>query len=114
MKTKSDTYKKEQINLSNKIIEILELDTDNQVTLYHLDRDRQKTDRIMELLPELRKYFAFRNMCGIENPEKLNRPWLSIIKHVTKITHVMDVKYKMLTIDKIHIKTRIYTFVKKF
>lgn len=113
MKYKSELYKQEQFDLSNKIIDILKL-KDNKITLYELDNSPEKTNEILSLLPELRKYFAFRNMCGIEKPEQLKRPWLSIIKHVTKITHSLISKEKMITINKKPIVTRIYIFTKKF
>lgn len=112
MRYKSELYKKEQTDLSFQIIDILGLDIDNQITLYALDNDINKQNQIMNMLPELRKYFAFKNMCGIESPEKLKRPWLSIIKHVTKVTHVCKSKEKMLTINKKLINTRVYTFIR--
>ncbi len=55
MRNKSDLYKSEQIKISNKIIEILELDENEQIILYHLDHDKIKTDRIMALIPDIRK-----------------------------------------------------------
>lgn len=110
MRFKSELYKKEQINLSLQIINILGLDVKGQIMLYSLDHDINKQNQIMNMLPELRKYFAFKNMCGIESPEKLKRPWLSVIKHVTRTTHICKSKDKMCTINKIPIKTRVYTF----
>ncbi len=112
MRNKSELYKKEQLELSDKIINILNL-TNNQITLYELDKSPEKTNAILLLLPELRKYFTFRNVCGIEKPENMKRPWLSIIKHVTKITHNMTSKEKMITIEKKPIVTRLYIFTKK-
>ena len=73
----------------------------------------KKTNEILLLLPELRKYFTFRNVCGIEKPENMKRSWLSIIKHVAKISYNIEMKDKMITINKKPIKTRIYIFTKK-
>lgn len=111
MRNKSDLYKHEQFNLSNQIIDILKL-IDNRITLHELDNSPEKTNKILSLLPELRKYFAFRNMCGIENPENMKRPWLSIIKHVVKISYHIEMKDKMITINKKPIRTRVYIFTK--
>jgi hypothetical protein len=111
MRNKSDLYKQEQLNLANQIIDILKL-IDNKITLYELDNSPEKTNKILSLLPDLRKYFTFRNMCGIENPENMKRPWLSIIKHVTKILYNIETKDKMITINKHPIRTRIYIFTK--
>ena len=51
MKLKSILYKKEQDELVDKIINILDLD--------NLDNDKIKQDKILELIPEIRKYYSF-------------------------------------------------------
>ena len=113
MRLKSELYKNEQINLSNKIINILQLDDNNQIILYNLEQDEEKINKIMELIPELRKYFSFGLIKGLEYPELLKRSWLSIIKQITKTTHSLKSKDKHLTIDGNRIRTKIYTFEKK-
>ena len=59
MKLKSELYKEEQENILNKIINILELDDNNSIILYNLDNDKIKQDKILELIPEIRKFFSF-------------------------------------------------------
>jgi hypothetical protein len=113
MKLKSELYKDEQIQLSNKIIDILELDENNQVILYFLDNDNEKKDKIMNLIPELRKYFSFSAINGLERTETTKRPWLSIIRQITKTTHEMNYKDKQLTINDKAVRSRIYTFDEK-
>ena len=110
MRLKSELYKDEQIKLSNKIIDILDLDENNQVILYHLDNDEKKINKIMELIPEIRKYFSFRDISGLEKTETVKRPWLSIIRQITKITHTMSYKDKQLSINNNKIRSIIYTF----
>ena len=39
MRLKTELYKEEQDEIINKIIEILELDTNNSIVLYDLDND---------------------------------------------------------------------------
>ena len=112
MRNKNELYKKEQLKLSNQIIDILELDENNQIILYHLDNDKQKINKIMELIPELRKYFAIKNILGIENPLNSKRPWLSIIRNITKLTHKMISNDKQLTVDEKIIRTKIYSFTR--
>ena len=51
MKLKSILYKKEQDELIDKIINILELDNENSIILYNLDNDKTKQDKILELIP---------------------------------------------------------------
>jgi hypothetical protein len=93
MRLKSELYKKEQLELCDKIIKILNL-SDNTFVLYEMDNNKTKQDEIIKLIPDLRTYFSFNNIKGIGTPEKLNRPWLSIIKHVCKL------KYKITSQDK--------------
>ena len=50
MKLKSILYKKEQDELVDKIINILELDNENSIILYNLDNDKTKQDKILELI----------------------------------------------------------------
>jgi hypothetical protein len=113
MRAKSELYKKEQIILSNKIINILNLDEHKSIILYYLDNDTDKINKILELIPELRKYFAFGYIKGLEYPDLLKRTWLSIVRQVTKITHTLSSKDKQITIDGKHIRTRLFTFTKK-
>lgn len=113
MRLKSELYKEEQIYLSNKIIDILNLDKNNQIILYNLDNDDEKTNNIMELIPELRKYFSFRDVSGVEKPETVKRPWLSIVRQITKLTHEMNYKDKQIIINGGKIRSKIYTFNKK-
>ena len=54
---------------------------------------------------------AYREL-GLETPEKAKRPWLSIIRQITKLTHACTYKDKQLTIDGKCIRSRIYTFSK--
>lgn len=113
MRYKSELYKKEQEKLCDKIIDILELDANNQITLYELDTNKTKTEKIIDLIPDLRKYFSYNNSKGIGEPEKVKRPWLSIIRHVTKIKYsIINKDYRIYESNKV-IRTIIYTFAEK-
>lgn len=59
MRLKSELYKKEQEEMCDKIIEILDLPETNTITLYELDNDKEKQKKIIELIPDIRKYFSF-------------------------------------------------------
>jgi len=74
MKFKTELYKEEQKELCDKIIDVLELSADNTITLYELDNNKNKTDKIINLMPDLRKYFSFNNIKGIGEPDKMKRP----------------------------------------
>lgn len=112
MRSKSELYKKEQMQIANKIIDILNLDENNQIVLYHLENDHEKVKQIMDLIPDIRKYFCFGTIAGVECPSNLKRPWMSIIRQITKLTHSLTYKDKQLTINGRKIRTHVFTFTK--
>jgi hypothetical protein len=93
MKQKSVLYKNEQLAILEKIINILQLDDNKSIILYNLDHDVNKKKQIMEMLPEIRKYFSFSYIHGARNPEKIKRPYISIVRQIAKL------KYDMKHID---------------
>ena len=110
MRLKSELYKKEQEEIVDKIITILNLENKTEYTLYELDKNEEIQKKIIELIPEIRKYYAFNNMKSVGEPNKRKRPWLSIIKNLlkTKYNIITDISY--LTDDKS--QTQIYKFNK--
>ena len=84
MRKKTELYASQQDELIKKIITILDLDVDNSFTLFELDNDKVKIQKIMDLIPDLRLYFTFGHIKGLFEPDKTVRPYLSIIKCVTK------------------------------
>ena len=92
MRLKSELYKKEQEEICDKIIEILDLPETNTITLYELDNDKEKQKKIIELIPEIRKYFSFNSMKAVGEPHRIKRPWLSIIKQITKLKYAITTK----------------------
>jgi hypothetical protein len=110
MRLKSELYKKEQEEIVEKIVKILDLENKTEYTLYELDKNEEIQKQIIELIPEIRKYYAFNNMKAVGEPNKRKRPWLSIIKNLLKIKYniITDISY--LTDDKS--QTQIYKFNK--
>lgn len=98
MKLKSELYRKEQHDIMNKLISILQLDPFNSITLYDLDNDINKQNQIMNLIPELRKYFTFNCIEGVKDPTTIKRPYLSIIKHIIKLEYKLSKKCCQITI----------------
>ena len=92
MRLKSELYKKEQEEICDKIVEILDLSETNTITLYELDNDKEKQKKIIELIPEIRKYFSFNSMKAVGEPHRIKRPWLSIIKQITKLKYTITAK----------------------
>ena len=113
MRLKSILYAKEQNEIIDKIIDILQLDDKNSIVLYNLENDMDKRKKIMDLIPEIRKYYMYNNMKGVSDPHKVKRPWLSVIRQVTKLKYKMVSKdYRVVNNNKI-IRTKIYYFNKK-
>jgi len=112
MRLKSELYKKEQDDITDKIISILDLDNKNTYTLYELDNNKEVQKQIMELIPEIRKWFAFNNMKAVGEPERIKRPWLSIIKNLLKSKYTIENKEHQFKINEKWIKSPIYIFTK--
>ena len=108
-------YKKKQDEMIDKIINILELDHDNSITLYELDTNKEKQKLIFDLIPDICKYFTTKNIVGAKIPEKCKRPYLSIIKHLAKLKYNMYHSDWRIRIDneKEKIRTKKYIFIKK-
>jgi hypothetical protein len=110
MRLKSELYKKEQEEIVNKIITILDLKNKNTYTLYELDKNEEIQKQIMELIPEIRKWFSFNNMKSVGEPSKIKRPYLSIIKNLIKSKYnIKSLDYHFTENGK-HIRTQSYLF----
>ena len=114
MRLKSELYKKEQDEIIEKIITILELENKNTYTLYELDKNEEMQNKIMELIPEIRKWFSFNNMKAVGEPSKRKRPWLCIIKQLLKEKFSIESKDFQFTKNGKYIRTHNYLFNKLF
>ncbi len=96
MKTpKSKKYAVEQFFIRNEILSILGLTSDKYKDgfyLYDIDNNDSIQDKIMELRPDIQKYFCHINITGLIYPERCKRPWLSIARGVIKNHYTL--KYK--------------------
>ena len=110
MRTKKEVYKKEQDEIVTEIENILSLDTTNTLTLYELENDKDKQDKIMKLIPKIRKYYAFNNWKAVGEPKRIKRPWLSIIKQLLKQKYEITRKDHRIYQDDKVIRTIIYNF----
>jgi hypothetical protein len=110
MRLKSELYKKEQEEVVDKVITILNLEHKNTYTLYELDKNEEIQNKIMELIPEIRKWFSFNGLKAVGEPNRIKRPWLSIIKQFTKTKYNLVVNELRYTHNGKPIKTQHYTF----
>ena len=113
MRLKKELYKREQDDIVRNIINILELDEENSITLYELDNNLNKQKQIMDLIPVIRKYFSFSCIMGAKEPENLKRPYLSLVKNITKPSYNIYNADCRVMIDNKKIRTTKYVFIKK-
>lgn len=112
MRTKKEVYHHDQEDIINTIINILEFNDQKTITLYELDNDLEKQQKIMDLIPNIRKYFSFNNWKAVGEPERFKRPWLSIIRQLTKSKYQMNRKdHRIYTDQEEVIRTILYQFV---
>jgi len=114
MRLKSELYKKEQEEIVDKIIIILDLENKNTYTLYELDNNEEIQNKIIKLIPEIRKWFSFNNMKAVGEPSKRKRPWLSITKYLTKEKYNLESKEYRFFNEKEnkYLRTQKYIFTK--
>jgi hypothetical protein len=113
MRNKSDLYKEQQILIVDKLINILDLDKDNGITLYDLDNNKDINEKIMNLIPEIKKYFRIDSIHGIRNTKNIKRPYLSIIRNITKIKYNILLTDFRKELNNTKIRTTKYIFLEK-
>lgn len=113
MNLKSILYRQEQEEIIEKIIDILQLDDNKSITLYDLDNDMEKQDKIMNMIPDIRKFFSFSTIIGASEPYRAKRPCLSIIKQLCKKKYDILVQDCRLKVDGKDIRSKRYVFILK-
>jgi hypothetical protein len=97
--SKENLYKNEQLNVKNKILEILNINQDkNYFTLYDLDNNTEKQNAILALEGDCEKYFACGGWTYFKNKRenKLNeRPSLVLAKNILTSLDIELVNTKM-------------------
>ena len=109
---KSDLYKKEQIEITNKLLKIIDLENKNPILLYRLDNDIELQKQIMNLIPEIRTFFTFYDMAAVCEPRRFKRPYFLIIKYLLKTLYTITTKEFHFTENNKRIRTVKYFFTK--
>lgn len=113
MRLKSELYKNEQSEVIEKLINIINLEDDNYIILHNLDNDEIKKQEILDLIPDIKKYFSFTSIIGVSEPEKAKRPYLSIIKQLLKNKYTIVSSDYRIKNDDNEIRTKKYFFLEK-
>jgi len=115
MRLKSELYSKEQDDTIDKIIQIIGItEENNTITLHEIDNNEIMKQQLMDLIPEIRTWFSFGRINPISNPDSFKRPYLTIIKQITKkkwVIHYQD--FRIYQEDGAIIRTQQYTFSKR-
>ena len=109
---KAIKYKKEQEEIIQKIITILDA-TNKTFILYDIDNDEEKQEQIYSLIDDIKKYFSSYNIGGLKEPERYKRTWLSIVRQLLKKKYNVISGDLTITKNEEKIRTRIYTLIDK-
>jgi hypothetical protein len=111
-RTKIELYNNEQEIIISKIIDILNIKTNNSTTLYELDNNIDLQDKILELIPDIKKYFKGSVIKSLSYPDKVKRVYLSILKFILKHKYSIFTNDTTITINNSKIRTQKYIFIK--
>jgi predicted transcriptional regulator len=93
MRFKHELYEKEQNDIIHEILKILSITEEkNFITLYDIENNESIKLQLMELVPEIRKYFAFGKWSTIMNPDKFQKPYLTIVRQIPKKLYTITKK----------------------
>jgi hypothetical protein len=109
-KAKNEKYDKEQDEIINKIITILELDDKNSTTLYELENNDEKIKQINDLVPDISKFFCTSKVLGIHDTKRVKRPYLSIIRQICKKKYTVVSTDTTIKVNDDKIRTKRYIF----
>lgn len=85
MRTKLvEKYQVEREDICKKIIAILDLDPENSFLLCELDNNVDKQTQLVELKPEIQKYFACSTISSFKPNFTCKRPYLNIIRSILR------------------------------
>ena len=113
MRLKIELYLEEQLQIKKNLINILDLNNNDGFILYHIDNDDELKSKIMGLLPKIRTFFSMSKITAISTPEKIKRPYISIIRHMLKNDYdILSTEHTLRINDKT-IRTKRYVFIKK-
>jgi hypothetical protein len=92
--SKKELYKKERIDIMNKLNNILELNDKNNFILYDIEHDEKKVQEIMDLKDDISKYFKGKRSVVFIPKYKdkiISKSFLGLIKIVYKEMDYNDI-----------------------
>jgi hypothetical protein len=77
-------YKNEREEICKKLIDILQLDTNNSFLLSDLDTDIKKQTAILNMKEEIQKCFAVSSISSFKPDRDCKRPYLNIVRGILR------------------------------
>lgn len=68
----------------------MKLDDENSIIVHNIDNNKIKQNKILELIPIIRKYYSFSTIIHAFNPTKAKRPYTSITRQLIKSKHKLN------------------------
>lgn len=111
-KKKQLKYKKEQEELLNKLLEILNYNNNYTFYLYDLDNKIELQESIIGLSDDIKKYYPS-SICTGVNGKNCKRPYSSIIRYILKFHNkeLYSMDYTLDIEDKKNIRTIKYKII---
>lgn len=110
---KSVKFQKEQNKIITTLFNLLPLDDSNSFVRYNLEQNENIKQQILDLIPDIKKYFSITNMKSVQDPDKSKYPWLCIIRSILKHKYNIISKDCIIKIDNKPIHTRKYYIIEK-
>jgi hypothetical protein len=113
MRLKTELYPEQQKQIREELMDLLNLKETNCLILYELDQDKELQEKIMDFLPRIHNYFSMSTITAISYPDKIKRPYVSIIRHLLKNEYqILSTEYTIKAKPK-NIRTKRYYFVQR-
>ena len=85
----------------------------NVCILHDIDNKPEVQKTIVDLIPELRTHFLIHNIPGVQRPDTMKRPWLSIMKTFLRYKyHLVSENYLLKTPEGV-VATKRYILLSK-
>ena len=80
----SEKYQIEREEICKRIIDILELDTNQSFLLFDLDKNIEKQNKIIDMKEEIQKHFACSTISSFKPKFECKRPYLNIVRSILR------------------------------
>ena len=80
----SEQYINEREEICNKLIDIINLDSDGCFLLSNIDEDIDKQNEIIKIKDNIKKYFAVSTISSFKPNFECKRPYLNIVRSILR------------------------------